>query len=128
MLCGMIEQLSLRHERVDDLPVIVGVAKRLDLAAVLDRHLGTHALQQGLSNGWLAVGWLAFILSQADHRKSAVRDWANGLPQTLGALLGQPPRAVEFSDDRLGGVLRRLSDDVAWAAIERDLWAASVAV
>jgi transposase len=37
-------------------------------------------------------------------------------------------RAVEFSDDRLGGVLRRLSDDAAWAAIEQELWAATVAV
>jgi hypothetical protein len=30
----------------------------------------------------LAVGWLADLLSQADHRKSAVRDWANDIPHT----------------------------------------------
>lgn len=124
----MTEQLTLYNERVDDIPVIIGLANRLQLAAVLDRHLGTHGLQQGLSNGWLAVGWLSYILSQADHRKSAVRNWANALPHTLGQLLGQPIRDVEFSDDRLGGVLRRLSDDEAWVAIEQDLWAASLAV
>jgi transposase len=43
-------------------------------------------------------------------------------------LLGQEIRDVEFNDDRLGGVLRRLSDDAAWAGIERDLWAATVTV
>lgn len=128
MLWGMTEQLTLYHERVDDIPVIIGLANRLQLATVLDRHLGTHGLQQGLSNGWLTVGWLSYILSRADHRKSAVRDWANGLSHTLESLLGQPIRDVEFSDDRLGGVLRRLSDDQAWAAIERALWAASLAV
>jgi hypothetical protein len=72
------------------------------LAEVLDRHIGTHRLQRGLNNGQLAVDWLAYILSQADHRTSAVRDWANGMPHILAHLLGHPIREVEFSDDRLG--------------------------
>lgn len=124
----MAETFNIRSERVDDVPVIIGVAKRLQLAEVLDRHMGTHGLQQGLSNGALAVGWLAYILSQADHRKSAVREWANDIPHTLGELLGQPIREVEFSDDRLGVVLRRLSNDEVWEAIEKELWGATVAV
>lgn len=124
----MAERLSLQHERVDDVPLIIGVANRLGLADLLNRHLGTHGLQQGLHNGQLAVGWLGYILSQADHRKSAVQEWANGLAHTLHHLLGQPIRTVDFSDDRLGALLRRLSDDAAWEAIEQDLWAASVTV
>jgi len=128
MLCGMVEKLSIQHERVDDIPVIIGVANQLGLADILNRHLGTHGLQQGLHNGQLAVGWLGYILSQADHRKSAVRDWGNDLAQTLEHLLGRPIRTVDFSDDRLGALLRRLSDDTAWEAIEQDLWVASVTV
>lgn len=124
----MAEILSIQHERVDDVPLIIGVTNRLGLADLLNRHLGTHGLQQGLHNGQLAVGWLAYILSQADHRKSAVREWANGLAHTLHHLLGQPIRPVDFSDDRLGALLRRFSDDAAWEAIEQDLWAASVTV
>jgi transposase len=120
--------LTLRHERVDDIPVIIGLAHQLHLAEILDAHLGTHGLQAGLNNGQLAVGWLAYVLSQGDHRKSAVREWANARTHTLGQLLGQPLREVEFSDDRLGGLLQRLSDDEAWEAIEEDLWAATVAV
>ena len=122
----MTQTLILGHERVDDIPLIIGLANKLHLAEVLDHHMGTHRLQQGLNNGQLAVGWLAYILSQADHRKSAVRDWANGMPRTLEHLLGHPIREVEFSDDRLGGVLSRLSDDATWDAIERDLWTATV--
>jgi transposase len=35
---------------------------------------------------------------------------------------------VEFSDDRLGVVLYRLSNDATWNAIEHDLWATTVTV
>jgi transposase len=124
----MAEILSIQHERIDDVPLIIGLAKQLRMIEILDTHLGTHGLQQGMSNGQLAVGWLSYILSQADHRKSAVREWAHTLPHTLGPLLGQPLREVDFSDDRLGGVLRRLSVDAAWEALEQALWAATVAV
>lgn len=124
----MTEILNIEHERVDDVPVIIGMGNRLGLATILDHHLGTHGLQQGLNNGQLALGWLGYILSQADHRKSAVQEWANDNAQMLGKLLGCPIREPEFSDDRLGGVLSRLSKDDVWAAIERELWAATVNV
>jgi hypothetical protein len=78
------------------------LANKLHWAQVLDSPMKTHGLPQGLNNGQLAVGWLASILSQADHRQSAVRDWANGLSHTLEHLLGHPIREVECSDDRLG--------------------------
>jgi hypothetical protein len=105
----MTTVLNLEHERVDDIPLIIGLCNRLGLAEILNRHLGTHGHQQGLNNGQLATGWLGHILSQADHRKSAVQEWANDLAQTLGKLLGSPIRPGEFNDDRLGGVLTRLS-------------------
>jgi hypothetical protein len=124
----MTEILNIRHERVDDVPVIIGIGSRLRLAKILDRHMGTHGLQQGLNNGQLALGWLGYILSHADHRKSAVQEWTNDNAQMLCHLLGGPIRETEFSDDRLGGVLLRLSKDDAWAAIERDLWASTVSV
>jgi len=120
--------LNLEHECVDDTPLILGLCNRLGLPNILDCHLGTHGHQQGLNNGQLATGWLGYILSQADHRKSAVQEWADGLSQTLSELLGQPIRPGEFNDDRLGGVLTRLSKDKVWAAIEQDLWASTVTV
>ena len=124
----MTEILNIEHERVDDVPVIIGVGNQLGLATILDRHLGTHGLQQGLNNGELTLGWLGYILSQADHRKSAVQEWANDNAQMLGKLLGCPLRETEFNDDRLSGVLSRLSKDDVWAAIESELWAATTTV
>jgi transposase len=115
------------YERLDDVPLILGVAGQLRLAEVLDRHLGNHALNQGLSYGRLAVGWLAYVLSQGDHAKYQVRDWALGLPHTLAHFFGQPVRDTDFSDDRLGTVLRRLAK-ADWHGIEAGLWQATLDV
>src|SRR5512135_658324 len=63
-----------------------------------------------------------YILSRADHRKSPVQAWAQNLQLTLETLVGQPIRPVEFSDDRLTLVLKRLGDPAAWEPLEADLW------
>src|SRR4051812_15867880 len=57
-------------------------------------------------------------------RKSPVQDWARKLHHTLETTIGQPLRPVEFSDDRLTLVLKRLADTAAWEALEADLWRA----
>ena len=114
--------LELTHERVDDLPLLLGFLIQLKLPEILDRHLPAHPLHQGLSNGWLITVWIAYILSRADHRKSPVQAWAQGLQHTLETLIGQRIRPVEFNDDRLTLLLKRLADTAAWEALEADLW------
>src|SRR3954447_21094963 len=114
--------LELTHERVDDVPLLLGFLINLKLPEVLDRHFPAHPLHQGLSNGWLITVWIAYILSHADHRKSPVQDWAQELHHTLEATIGQALRPVEFSDDRLTSVLKRLDVDPAWESLEDDLW------
>src|SRR3954449_11061940 len=110
--------LVLTHERVDDVPLLLGSLIRLKLPEILDRHYPAHPLHQGLSNGWLITVWIAYILSRADHRKSPVQAWAQELHHTLKATIGQTIRPVEFSDDRLSLVLKRLDLDPAWESLE----------
>src|SRR5512135_1974922 len=114
--------LELTHERVDDVPLLLGFLIRLQLPEILDRHFPDHPLHQGLSNGWLIAVWITYILSRADHRKSPVQAWAQGLHHTLEALIGQTIRPVEFGDDRLTLLLRRLDSQTAWESLEADLW------
>jgi len=109
----MDEDILLTHERVDDIPLLIGLAQKLRLPELLDRHIGNHGHHQGISNGWLTVVWLAFILSEGDHCKAHVQEWADRHQRTLSQLLGQGLRPVEFTDDRLGIVLRRLSNPQA---------------
>ena len=124
----MDQTLQLTHERVDDIPLFFALIDKLGIAPLVERHLGTHGSQRGLPNGLLCVGWLLFILSQADHRKYGVQDWAQRHDRVLSQLLGQPLRPVDFSDDRLGNLLRRFSDDQAFEALEADLWQQTVSV
>ena len=118
----MDNSLQLTHERVDDVPLLLGLLIKLGLSQALDRHLPRHPLHQGLSNGWLITVWITYILSQADHCKSHVRDWSADLHHTLESITGQPFRPVDFTDDRLTLVLQRLSDPTVWARLEADLW------
>src|SRR3984885_3997024 len=119
--------LTMQHERVDDIPLLLGLMQKMHLAEVLERGLGSHHLHQGISNGLLACGWLAFILSEGNHCKVSVQDWAQSHQHTLETLFGQPLRPVEFSDDRLGIILRRFHD-AHWSSTESDLWRATVEV
>jgi transposase len=110
-----------KQERIDDIPLLLGMMRRMKIAEILDKHLGDHHLHKGLSNGNLTVGWLAYILSEADHRKSAVQQWANSIPHTLESFYGTPLRPHEFSDDRLGILLANLAA-ADWDDVESDLF------
>lgn len=114
-------------ERLDDIPLLVSLQGRVGLAEVIDQTIERHWLQQGLSLGQLVVGWNSYILSQGDHRKVAVRDWATDHRAVLEELFGEPIRDTDFTDDRLGQVLTHLSDDATWCQIEERLWQDSVA-
>lgn len=117
----MNTELNIITERIDDFVLLLQVMMRLNLPAILDRHLPRHWLQQGLSWGWVATIWLAHIISQGDHRKLTVRDWVRQAHTTLEQVTGLSIRETDFSDDRLTIVLRELSRPAYWHAIERDL-------
>lgn len=128
MLARMGTELTLTHERVDDIPLLIGLAQTLHLPELVDQHIGNHGLHQGLSNGWLTAVWLAYILSEGDHRKSSVEEWVQRHRCTLEQMVGRPVRRVDFSDDRLGNLLRRFSHTPAWEDLEAGVWHSSALV
>ena len=76
-------------ECLDDIPLIIYMAKQMNLPNLIDQYFPTHGNQQGLTNGKLCAGWLSFILSESNHCKNAVREWANNIPTILGATTWQ---------------------------------------
>jgi transposase len=122
---GAPPTLNLTHQRVDDVPLLVSFLIQLRIPETVDRIFPPHPLHQGLSNGWLVTIWLAYILSQGDHRKSPVQHWVDRLKYTLEMLIGQPIRPVDFNDDRLGLILKRLSHEPVWHELEAALWCVS---
>lgn len=117
----MTETLTVMTQPVDDIPVLLNSMKRLGLADLVDQHFRRHGNWQGLSPGQVLTGWLAYILSEGDHRLNRVQDWAARRLAVLHSALAAETRALDFSDDRLASGLNLLSDDTAWAAFEAAL-------
>ena len=108
-----------RTERVDDIPLLLAQMEKMNIAALLDKHFPMHGNWQGLSLGQIAVVWLAYILSEGDHRLNPVQGWVAGIVMTLTLCLKAGGlRELDFGDDRLAAVLARLGQDAAWEAYE----------
>src|SRR3990172_1948204 len=117
----MTTEITITTERIDDFPLLLETMIRLGLPDILDRHLGRHGLHQGLSWGRIATIWLAHILTQSDHRKRPVQAWVRQAKETIERITGQQVRELDFTDDRLTLLLRRLSKPATWEAVEREL-------
>jgi transposase len=120
--------LVMITERVDDVALLIGQMVKRGFVEVLDRHLPRHWKQRRLSWGWTAVIWLAYILTEGDHRKVTVAAYIKGMHNTLSCLSGQSIAPLDFSDDRLGHLLTHFSKAKYWHAIEQDLNACSIEV
>ena len=120
--------LVIITERVDDVALLIGQMVKMGLPEVLDRPIPRHWKQRGISWGWTAVIWLAYILTEGDHRKVSVETYIKGMQHTLSQLTGQVIEPLDFSDDRLGHLLQHLSKPKYWHQIERDLNERSIEV
>jgi transposase len=117
----MAEKLNILSERVDDIPLILSELERMGVCQLLDARFPTHGNWDGLSLGCVGSVWLSHILSEADHRLNHVQPWAEHRLETLSRCIGVPVRGLDFSDDRLGLILDRLSEDDPWDDFECQL-------
>ena len=113
--------MNITTERIDDFPLLLEVMQRLGLPGIIDHHLRRHGLHQGLSWGWIATIWLAHILCQSNPRKQPVQAWVRQGQETIERITGMKVNELDFTDDRLTLLLRRLSKPETWQAIETDL-------
>src|ERR1700757_1288858 len=120
--------LVLITERVDDVALLIGQMVKMGLPEVLDRHIPRHWRQRGLSWGWTAVIWLAYIVTEGDHRKVSGENYIKGMHHTLPHLTAQVIEPLDFSDNRLSHLLQHLSKPAYWHQIEHDLNARSIEV
>jgi transposase len=120
--------LVIITERVDDVALLIGQMVKMGLPEVLDRHIPRHWTQRGLSWGWTAVIWLAYIVTEGDHRKVSMETYLKGMRHTLSRLTAQVIEPLDLSDDRLSHLLKHLSKPAYWHQIEHDLNARSIEV
>jgi transposase len=112
--------IDFKVENLADLPLLMEHLKRMGIAELVDQTIPTHGNWQGLSLGWTITVWLAHILSQADHCLVHVQEWVKIHQETLQELTGiESLRELDFTDDRLQGVLRYLNKDEEWSKYEQ---------
>ena len=121
-------ELVIITERVDDVALLLGQMIKMGLVEGLDNPLPKPWKQRGLSWGWTAVIWLAYILTEGDHRQVSVEAYGRGMKRTLSQVTGQAIEPLDFSDDRLAGLRRYLSQSKYWHQIEQALNERSVHV
>lgn len=114
-------EVKVQNERIDDVPLLIHQQQKMGIVEVIDASIRPHWRREGLSVGRTVMGWLSFIVSASDHRLSYVEPWAERIEGTLKKLLGDEVESGDFNDDRLGDILRYLSNDEDWEAIERQL-------
>jgi transposase len=124
----MQEQMEIDAECAGDVVLLLGQMKQMNLPDLLDQHIKRHGGEEGISWGWVLCIWLAYVISQGDHRKLTVRDWVRQTQQTLRLVTGLELRELDFTDDRLTIALRHLSNDEQWNQIEQNLGASLIRV
>ncbi|MGQ3892781.1 IS1634 family transposase [Legionella sp. CNM-4043-24] len=108
-------------ERIDDIPLLLAQMDKIQLTQRLDEVFPMHGNWQGLRAGDIVKVWLAYILSEGDHRLNHVENWASGLLLSLEKCLGKPLCALDFSDDRLAVILDCLGRDDKYEEFESQL-------
>lgn len=110
------------HELINDLPLLMHVLHdTLQYDEILDRVHPRHGNWQGLRLGQVLVTWLMHILSEHNHFMNQVQEWSAQVPQLLAAVWGQPLRPTDLTGDRLAEVVRLLSLDPLWKALEQQV-------
>lgn len=116
---GIVTEVVI--EKVDDIGVLIGQMVKMGLQEILDKHIPSHWKQRGLSWGWTIVVWLAYVISEGDHRKLYMEFYVAEMQNTLSEITGQEIDPKDFADDRLGIALKHISKKKYWNKIEKEL-------
>lgn len=114
----MTNELEVRTERVDDIPLLLTQLQKMGVAEQLDERLERHGNREGLSPGELLMVWLAFIVSEGDHRMNQLGEWAAERCDTLSGCLGKEVKAQDCHIARLSTILETLAEDEVWVDYE----------
>lgn len=120
--------MSFLSESAADIPLIFEFCKKLRVIETINENFPSHGNHNGLSNGELVVGWLTHALTENNHCKSPVDEWANKHKRILQGLFGKVLCDNEFDDCRLSRLLEKFSDDEVWHSCEKYFYKNTVSI
>lgn len=115
------QQIDVQIEAVEDIPVLLAKLERMQVQKMADQHFMPHGNWRGCSVGQAVLVWLAYILTEGDHRLSYLQEWVKAREKPLSACLKTNIRAEDFSDDRLEILLDMFGDDENWRLYDCDM-------
>lgn len=113
--------IEAENERIDDLPLLHGMLRKMGVQKSIDAVLEIHGNWQGISPGWVITVWLMHILCEKNHLMEPLEKWAEKHLKLLRRITKQPIERKDFTDDRLALCLKYLSKSSAWYEIEQKL-------
>lgn len=117
-----MRDLSIKTERLDDVPLLMAQLKKMNIASLIDKHFPTHGNWRGISPGAVTCAWLSHILTEEDHCLDHVRPWVEKKRESLRLLSGEYDLdELDFADDHLAILLTSLSKPDQWNAFEAAL-------
>ena len=86
----MIQKIeAVEHEQVDDIPLLLAKIKQMGIVEIFNEEIKQHGNWEGLGAGEIISVWLAYILSEGDHRKSYLQEWVKKRRRILEVSLGK---------------------------------------
>jgi len=110
---------TIEHEQVDDIPLLLAIIKQMGIMEIMNEQIEAHGNWEGLGAGEIIGVWLAYILSEGDHRKCYLEEWVAKRKRTIQSCLGVEVERLDFTDDRLGLILGKLNEDEVWQTSEQ---------
>ena len=68
----------------------------MGIPEIIDRHIPKHGNQRDLSWGWTTVIWMAYILTEGDHRKVSMSEYVEEMQHTLLGIAGRANSGAGF--------------------------------
>ena len=120
---------GIESERVEDIPLLLAMMKEMGIMEIFNEELKQHGNWEGMGMGSVIGVWLAYIVSTGDHRKNRLEGWVEEHKETIGRSMGiERVEGLDFTDDRLGIILEKLSDDERWERSEQAVNARTIRV
>ena len=106
-------------ERIDDIPLLLATFEKSNLSDYLCQFFPDHGNWLGLAGGKVATVFLAYVLSEGDHRISHLQNWVATRIHLLRHCMNAPNlSSKDFTDDKLESLLDRFSDKEQWDSFE----------
>ena len=111
--------METKIEKIGGASLVLSILIDLEIRELINSHYPVHGNWDGMDKGFIVCVWISYIISESDHRLSALEDWVKEHEKSLGLQLEERINEKDFTDDRLGKLLDTFSEEDRWNNFEK---------